>query len=98
MQLFNPPPLASMNLRQKVGRILFISLTLITVCILAAIALAAVIFVVEQSSLKISATPEWPIGLAIVFTSICVNTLCVIALLEIKKLDSKFNLPPQAAS
>jgi hypothetical protein len=92
MHWFNPPPLASMTFRQKLGRVFCIFLTLLVVCIVAALTLAALIFVVQQSYFKIATVPELLTGLVIIVASFLINAICVAVLIEIRKLDSKIAL------
>ena len=47
IHLFDPPPLASLTLRQKIVRILGVSLTLLAICLFVTLMLAAGILVTE---------------------------------------------------
>jgi hypothetical protein len=49
IHLFDPPPLASMTLGQKIARILGVSLTLLVICILSTILFATGILMIEQT-------------------------------------------------
>jgi hypothetical protein len=48
IHLFDPPPLASLTLRQKIARILGVSLTLLAICLLLTMLLAAGILLTEH--------------------------------------------------
>ena len=89
INLFNPPALSSMNGMQKVGRIFLVTVTLVVSCILAAMLGALGIFIVERGRYMISNASELVGDLGIIFVSICVNILCVIVLLQIRKADRK---------
>ena len=93
--LFNPPPLESMTLTQKVGRVFLVALTLVVICILSAMLGALGIFLVQKAHGMLAGTPELLDDIAIIFASMVVNTICVIVLLEIRKADRKLVPPPE---
>jgi hypothetical protein len=93
--LFNPPPLESMTLTQKVGRVFLVALTLVVICILSAMLGALGIFLAQKAHGMLASTPELLDDLAIIFASMIVNTICVIVLLEIRKADRKLIPPPE---
>ena len=95
--MFDAPPLDSMTLGQKIGRIFYLSLTLLVICILAAMTFASLLFVLEQGGLKSSDVPRFLTGLGIVLTGFSVNAICVAVLLKIRTLDSKLNLPSKSS-
>ena len=70
-----------MTFRQKIGRIFCIFLTLVIACILAALALAAMIFVAER---ELAMGSELLTGTAIVVAGLFVNAICVIVLLRFR--------------
>jgi hypothetical protein len=78
INLFDPPPLASMNRSQKMSRALLVTLTLILSCILTAMLGAVGIFVVERGRHMLNSIPELLGGLGIIFTGVCVNAICVV--------------------
>jgi uncharacterized membrane protein YidH (DUF202 family) len=89
VHLFDPPPLASLSVTQKIGRALFVSLSLMTICISTALVGAAGLYGFQRGDEIVSTFPNLLNGLAIVSTGIVVNVLCVMVLLEIRKLDLK---------
>jgi hypothetical protein len=93
--LFNPPPLESMTFAQKVGRVFLVALTMVVICILTAMLGALGIFLVQKAHGMLSSAPELLDDLGIIFASMIVNTICVIALLEIRKADRKLIPPPE---
>jgi len=97
LYLFNPPPLETMSLRQKIGRVCLITVTLVVSCILFSMVMALGIFLVERSRAMLANTPELINGLAILLVSLGVNAVCVIILFQIRKTDRKL-MPPQPAT
>jgi hypothetical protein len=92
MELFNPPPLKSMTLFQKTGRILLFTFALVIGSILFAMMGALGLYVMERGR-ELHDTPGFYHGLLIVTVGIAVNVGCVFVLLQIKKADHKL-LPP----
>jgi len=93
IHLFEPPPLASMSLGQKIGRIFNVCLALLVICILTAITAAAFIFGVQQTCLIMGKASESLLGLEIIALGLSVNAICFYAVLRVRKLDLKLNLP-----
>jgi hypothetical protein len=89
INLFAPPPLASMSLAQKLSRSFLVTLTLVVICILTTMLGAVGIFMIERGRNMLGSVPELLRGLEIIFTGICVNAICVAVLLQIKKADRK---------
>jgi len=81
-----------MTFRQKIGRILFVSGTLIVLCILIAMALAVGIFMQERTTRMLAKIPDLWSTAAILFIGIAVNAFCVYLLVQVKKLDRKLML------
>ena len=94
LDLFNAPPRASMNRRQKVGRILFVSGTLIVLCILAAMAVAVGLFVAQRVSRALDNIPNLWDTSVILMVGVTVNAVCVFLLFQVKKLDRNLMLGP----
>ena len=94
MELFNPPLRESLTLRQKIGRVLLITITLVTICIIVALVLALVLYGYEGGTQALSQVPHLANGLEILFSSIAVNLICVLLLLQIKRLDQRLIHPP----
>jgi hypothetical protein len=97
LDLFNAPPRDAMSHRQKAGRILFVSGTLVVVCIFAAMAVAVGIFMVERINLVFDRIPEFWNAVTIVFVGVAVNVLCLFLLFLVKKLDRNLMLGPGKA-
>ena len=92
MNLFDPPPLVTMTFRQKMGRILLLSGTLVIGSILVAMLGAVGLYLMERGR-ELGSTPEFMNGVVIVVVGITVNSLCVLALVQIKRADHKL-IPP----
>jgi hypothetical protein len=92
VHLFNPPPLASMSVGQKIGRVLLFTAALTTLCLISAMVLAAGIFLVERSPRLVAAIFTNDLSqvdkmAGIMLLSIGVNSICVCVLLQIRRLD-----------
>ncbi len=92
MELFNPPPLGSMTVVQKSGRILLFTGALVIASILFAMAGAVGLYIMERGR-ELRDTPEFYHGLMIVLVGIVVNAGCVFVLLQLKKTDIRL-VPP----
>jgi hypothetical protein len=92
MELFNPPPLGSMTVVQKSGRILLFTGALVIASILFAMAGAVGLYIMERGR-ELRDTPEFYHGLMIVLVGIVVNAGCVFVLLQLKKTDTRL-VPP----
>jgi hypothetical protein len=91
--LVDAPPLDTMTRKQKVGRVVLVTVTLVVSCLFAAMLASLVIFVMERGHAMLVSRPELLSGLGIILASILVNTICVYALLQIKRADHKL-IPP----
>jgi len=94
LDLFNAPPRSAMTCRQKIGRILLVTGTLVVLCILTAMAGAVGLFVVEKISHAVNNIPDLWTTATILLVGIAVNALCVFLLFQVKKLDRKLMLDP----
>ena len=94
MHLFNPPPRQTMSFAQKLGRIVLFCTTLIVLSILLSMAAAVGIFAFEHAHHMIMSTPELLDQVCIIFIGMLVNTLCVMALLAVRRADHKL-VPPE---
>ena len=92
VDMFNPPPLESMTLTQRAGRVFLLTLAMVVASILFAMAGAVGLYVMERGR-ELRDTPQFYHGLVIVLVGIAVNAACVFVLLQVKKLDSRL-LPP----
>jgi hypothetical protein len=92
IDLFNPPPLKSMNLAQKAGRVLLFTAALVIASIVFAMVGAVGLYIAERGR-ELRDVPEFYHGLLIVLVGIGVNVGCVFVLLQIKKADTKL-MPP----
>jgi uncharacterized membrane protein YidH (DUF202 family) len=93
MELFNPPPLESMNLAQRAGRVVFLTLALVIASILFAMAGAVGLYLMERGR-ELRDTPQFYHGLLIVLIGIAVNIACVFVLFQVKRADTKLLPPP----
>jgi len=94
IHLFNPPPFASMNRTQKVGRAFLVTLTVLVGCILTAMLGAVGIFVIQRGRDMLGSNAGLLAGLEIIFAGACVNAICVAVLLQIRKAEQKL-IPPR---
>ncbi len=92
--LFNAPPRLEMNYRQKIGRILLVTGTMVVVSILTAMAAALGIFVFERIFRAIKNIPNLWDTTWIITVGILVNALCVYVLFLVRRLDRKLMLGP----
>lgn len=92
MDLINPPPRNTLTLAQKVWRSALITVTLVTLCIVVALVLSLGCFAWQRGREFAEGPQVWN-GLTILLASILINSACIFALLQIKKLDRKF-VPP----
>jgi uncharacterized membrane protein YidH (DUF202 family) len=92
LNLFDPPPLVSMTLTQKVGRVLLLSGTLVVGSVLVAMIGALGLYLMEKGR-ELGNTPEFFQGVLIIVTGIIVNTVCVLVLIQFKNADHKL-IPP----
>ncbi len=83
-----------MNLKQKTGRVLLLSVTLVIASILAAMLGALALFLVERGR-ELGQMPEFYSGLGIILIGLAVNFGCVFILLQLKKADTKLVPPPK---
>jgi ABC-type anion transport system duplicated permease subunit len=110
MELFNPPPRDSLSILQKIGRVLLVTVTLITLCIISSLVLALGFFVLQRSHEVLIGIPQLMNVVTILVVSIGVNILCVMTLFQIKRVDRRLipkspdfigleiPLPPRARS
>jgi uncharacterized membrane protein YidH (DUF202 family) len=96
INLFDPPPLSSMTLAQKTGRVLFLTATLVIGSILVAMLGALGLFVMEKGR-EMGSTPEFLNGVCIIAIGISVNAACVLILVQLKRADNKLVPPPKRA-
>ena len=92
--LFNPPPRETMSQVQKIIRSFFVTLVLVVTCTLVSMALALGIFVIEKGHRLLLTVPMLVNGVIIILVSGCVNTVCVLILLRVQKMDQKL-IPPK---
>jgi hypothetical protein len=88
MELFNPPPLESMNVVQRTGRVLLFTGALVVASILFAMVGALGLYIMERGR-ELRDTPQFYHGTVIVLVGVAVNVACVFVLLQIKKADTK---------
>jgi len=94
MELFNPPRRDSLSLHQKVGRVVLITVTLVTLSVIMALVLSLSLFAYECGGNVLATTPHLANALEILFSSIAVNIVCVIILLQVKRFDQRLVPPP----
>jgi hypothetical protein len=94
LDLFNAPPRESMTRRQKVGRMLLVSGTLVILCILGAMVGAVGIFVLQRLSRALSQNSDLWNTAAVIIVGVGVNALCVFILFQVKKFDRRLMQAP----
>jgi ABC-type anion transport system duplicated permease subunit len=87
--LVNPPPRDSLTLSQKAGRVLLVTVTLVTLCVIAALLMSLGFFAWQRSREVLLGIPQLVNVLKILAASIVVNVVCVTMLFQIKKVDRK---------
>jgi hypothetical protein len=98
LNLFDPPPLKLMSRSQKIGRVFFLTGTLLVVCFLTAMLSAVGIFIVQRIHDMVTSVRDLLRDLGIIFASMIINAACVIVLLEIRKADHKLIQPPEPSA
>lgn len=93
--LFDPPPLQSMNWAQKIARVALVTVSLLITCILMAMLSSLVIFIVQRGLHMLRSGSEFMGGLVIIFVGITVNIVCVMILVEMSKADGRLMTPPR---
>ncbi len=94
VDMFNPPPLESMTLTQRAGRVFLLTLSMVTASIIFAMAGAVGLYIMERGR-ELRDTPQFYHGLVIVLVGIAVNVGCVFVLFQVKKFDTKLLPPPE---
>jgi len=93
MDLINPPPRNTLTLAQKAWRSALITVTLVTLCIVFALVASLGCFAWQRSREFVEGVPQVRNGITILIASVLINSACIFALLQIKKLDRKL-VPP----
>jgi hypothetical protein len=96
VDLINPPPRDTLSLAQKGWRVLLVTVTLVTLCIIVALAISLGCFAWQRSRDFLAGAPQVRNAITILIASILVNVACIFTLLQVKKLDRK--LIPQPPS
>ncbi len=89
VELINPPPRDSLSLLQKAWRVMLVTVTLITLCIICALLLSLGFFAWQRSREFLEGVPQVRNAITILVASILVNVACIFTLLQVKKLDRK---------
>jgi hypothetical protein len=84
--LFNPPPLAAMNQGQKMARIFLVALTLVLLCIVAAV-FAASVLVLAGRAQEMMSEPTALAGTEILFVGALGSALCWRTLLMVSRSE-----------
>jgi ABC-type anion transport system duplicated permease subunit len=95
MELFNPPLRDSLSIGQKMGRVILVTATLVTLSIIVALALALVCFAYEYGSNTLARVPHLARAVEILTCSIAVNFVSVMVLLQVKRVDQRLVPPVQ---
>ncbi len=93
MELFNPPLRDSLSLVQKMGRVLLVTATLVTLSIIVALVLALLFYGYEFGSNTLARVPQLTKAVEILACSIVVNFICIIMLFQVKRIDQRL-VPP----
>jgi uncharacterized protein involved in cysteine biosynthesis len=89
LELINPPPRNSLSVLQKMGRVLLVTVTLITLCVISALLVSLVFFAWQRSRDVLMGIPQFVNVLKILGASVVVNAVCIMMLFKIKRLDRK---------
>jgi predicted Co/Zn/Cd cation transporter (cation efflux family) len=89
VELINPPPRDSLSVLQKVGRVVLVTVTLVTLCVIGALLVSLVFFAWQRSREALLGIPQLVNVLKILAASIVVNGVCIMMLFKIKRLDRK---------
>ena len=89
MELINPPLRESLSLAQKGWRVFLVTVTLVTLCIIAALFVSLGFFAWQRSREFFEGAPQVQNDIVILLTSVLVNVACIFTLLQVKKLDRK---------
>jgi hypothetical protein len=89
MELINPPPRDTLSVVQKGGRVLLVTITLITLCIIGALVVSLVFFTWQRSRDVLRGIPQLMNVLMILSASIIINAACIVTLFQIKRIDRK---------
>jgi hypothetical protein len=89
LELFNPPLRDSLTIRQKIGRVLFMTMTLVTLSIIVALVLTLLLFGYESGGKLLDNTPHLASALKILGISVVVNAVCIKVLFQLKRLDER---------
>ena len=89
VDLINPPPRDSLSLLQKGWRVMLVTVTLVTLCIIFALLLSLGFFAWQRSREFLEGVPQVRNAITILVASILVNVACIFMLLQVKKLDRK---------
>jgi flagellar biosynthesis protein FliQ len=93
MELFNPPLRDSLTLGQKLGRVMLVTATLVTLSIIVALVLALLCYAYEFGSNTLARVPHLMEAVEILVCSIAVNFVSVLVLLQMKRIDQRL-VPP----
>jgi hypothetical protein len=89
MDLINPPPRSSLSLLQKGCRVLLVTVTLITLCVIFALLASLGCFAWQRSREALLGIPQFRNTVTILIASVAVNAACIMVLLQIKRIDRK---------
>ena len=93
LELFNPPLRESLTLGQKMGRVLLVTATLVTLSIITALILALACYAYEFGSNTLARVPHLAEAVEILVCSIAVNFVSVMVLFQVKRVDQRL-VPP----
>jgi len=88
-ELINPPPRNTLNLVQKGWRVMLVTITLFTLCVISALFISLGCFAWQRSREFFEGAPQVRNGLMILVASAAVNAACIYTLMQIKRLDRK---------
>jgi len=92
INLFDPPPLQSMTVAQKTGRVLILSGTLLIGSVVVAMFGAVGLFLMEKGH-EMGSSPEFFDGIGIIVLGTLVNAACLAVLIHMKRADHKLISP-----
>jgi hypothetical protein len=89
MELFNPPLRDSMSLGQKAGRVLLVTVTLVTLSVIVALVLALVLFSIDSGGKVLASVPNFANAAKILLSSIAVNVISIMLLFQVRRFDHR---------
>ena len=89
LDLIDPPLRSGMSVGQKIGRSFIITGALVIACTMLSLIIASILAVLQQVLLVTGDSETLARAVAIILISICGNTICIITLMEMRRIDRR---------